>query len=164
MKLKTSPQSAIKLLNGKIQELNTLNFSPEAWKESTIHVIEEIMEFSSSKSSSIRNLQFKKGLPFDAEMDYLSKGKGDAEKILSGLIELIEVQSSEGKDYEKLYNGSINDQKQLSKQNISLEDINTEQRNKIDSLQKEIQKLRDNTVQIDNISLVKLLSAFNKGQ
>lgn len=173
MKIKMPYDTAIKLLQDRIAALSTWGLNAKAWKETTVHNVNEIFD-DYTKAQSIQNIKF--DTPFsEKSTDVFSKGVDTARAILVGYIETLSRQKSlsvqQEKSFQELYivneknNTILKNTIQTLTQTITLqkEQIQTEQ-SRADLLSTEVDRLNENTVQFDNVSLLKLLRSFNWNQ
>lgn len=170
MRILMPHDTAIALLQNRIQELNAWDFNPDSWKATTVHNVKEIFD-DLSMAFSVQNISF--STPFtEHQENVLLKGRNAARGILVGFIEILERQKKlsveREKSYEELYAQVLQNNTILQKNIQVLEETvvlraeqlkTQDERN--DLLSTEIDRLQKDTIQFDSVSLLKLLGSFN---
>ena len=174
MKLQIPKDKAIEALKNRISEIDNLDFNPDAWKERTILDLKEIFPIGSTQYIKIQFLRFETFITSEKEKVF-SEAKITAKKILNSYIDFIIEYSKvaeerhiiKEKDYEQKYyellkerNDVVQDYNDLIKNTEEQIDINSELLDQIQTNNNELQTIRENTIQFDNVSMNKLFKAF----
>ena len=174
MKLLVSQERAIKILRDRISEIDNFDFNPEAWKERTVLDLKEIFPLGSSQYLKIQFLRFDTFVVSEKEK-VLAETKRNAKGILESYISFIEEYSKVAEErkiiseenYQQKYTELMKDRNEVVKDcnKIIREyeeqlELNAELLNLNDNLNNQIEKIRKDTIQIDNVSMSKLGKAF----
>lgn len=165
MQLKIPSEEAIRILENRKSEIYLNDFDHKVWKGKTENDLKEIFDGTDFKWLQISHLDFE--APFTSEQnqrDVFQKGKRQAEKFLESYIEQIQeyskIQKKQFNQAEQTYElkyYEIKDQMNglIDKTNSLIGDYKTLQ-NKIENKDSQIQDLKKNTVQLNEITLIKL--------
>lgn len=174
MKLLIPTDKAIQILQDRISGLYAYDFNAEAWKERTVLDLKEIFPRGSTQYIKIQFLRFNTLVVADKRKVMLEAQK-TAEQILKSYIEFINEYSKvaeeknviKEKDFETKYyellkerNDVVTDYNGLLKNHEELLDTNSELLDQAENLNNQIDTIRRDTIQIDNVSFSKLLKAF----
>lgn len=174
MKLLVTKEKAIQILQDRISELHKYNFNPEAWKERTVLDLKEIFPSGSSQYIKIQFLNFNTFVTLE-KTKVFNETKKNAEDILKSYISFIEEYSRvaeereiiKEKNFEEKYFELLEERNQIVRDcnnMISDYDKSIDERsiliNENEDLKEQIQKIKDETIQIDNVSFKKLTQAF----
>lgn len=163
MQLKIPTKKAIEILEKRKSEIGGLNFEPKVWKGKTENDLKEIFDGFDTKWLQISQVNF--DTPF-SEMKYevLEKGKRQAKQYLESYIEQIKEYSSiknirneENEKYFENENRALKGQlsETISNANVILEDRN-QTLSELNEKNKQIENLKENTVQLSEITINKL--------
>jgi len=174
MQLQINKDKAIKILRDRLRELDEYNFNAKAWKDRTILDLREIFPLGSSQWLQVSQINFDTFVTSE-KIKVLSEGKATSKKLLNSYIDFINEYSVAAqekhlikeKDFEQKYYDLLKEwnelvpgyneilgkyDKELDK-TISLLD-------EIEEKDKEIERMKSETIQLDNVSMIKLLKAF----
>ncbi len=170
MNLLIPENNAIKILSKRIGELNDFDFQAKVWKDKTINDLHEIYSVGDTKWLQVSQLKFNTFIDSE-KYEILKLGKLQAKQLLESYIEQIiefskirkEKTIIEEDNYKKKYsellaewNKIVPDYNELLKEKDKLlETIEFKEQEKQEQ-KKEINSLKENTVQLSNISLSKL--------
>lgn len=174
MKLLIPKDKAIQILQDRISGLQVYDFNAEAWKERTVLDLKEIFPRCSTQYLKIQNLRFDTFVVAEKRKVMLEAQK-TATQILKSFIEFINEYSKvaeernviKEKDFETKYyellkerNEIVTDYNGLLKNYEKQLDTNLELLDQEENLNNQIDTIRRETIQIDNISFNKLIKAF----
>lgn len=174
MKLLIPKEKAIQILQDRISELHTHDFNSEAWKERTILDLKEIFPLGSTQYLKIQFLRFETFVVSEKQK-VMVEAKETAPKILKSYIEFINEYSKvaeeriviKEKDFETKYfellkerNEIVNEYNDFLKKYEELLNKNSELLNQEEKLNNQIDIIRRETIQIDNVSINKIIKAF----
>lgn len=163
MELKIPKESAIAILEKRKSEIDKPGFEPKVWKHTTEDNLKEIFGGLDFKYQQIQGLTFSSQFS-EFSANALAKGKLQAKKYLDSYIEQIndftDIQSNIIEENERHFEQENKDLKSqmmevISKSNSLLEDRNN-LLSDINTKNSEIKSLRENTVQLNEITLNKL--------
>jgi hypothetical protein len=176
MKLLIPKDKAIQILQDRISGLQVYGFNAEAWKERTVLDLKEIFPRCSTQYLKIQNLRFATFVVAEKRKVMLEAQKTTTQ-ILKSFIEFINEYSKvagernviKEKDFETKYyellkerNEIVTDYNGLLKNYEKQLDTNSELLDQEENLNNQIDTIRRETIQIDNISFNKLIKAsFN---
>ena len=163
MQLKIPKDKAIEILEKRKSEIDQYGFEPKVWKHTTEDNLKEIFGGLDFKWSQISSISFSS--PFsDSSGIAMSNGKNQARKYLDSYIEQIkeftDIQNNLIEENEKFFvkeNKNLKNQltEVLTNANIILND-NNEILTELNAKNAEIKSLKENTVQLNEITLNKL--------
>lgn len=165
MKLRIPSKDAIEILSKRKSEIRQSNFDPTVWKGKTENDLKEIFDLGDFKWTQINQIRFSTVLP-EKKYEVFEKGRKQAEDFMQSYIEQIqnysEIESRQTSENEKYFeeeNLRLNQELSstlhssnvlLSERNDLIEQINLNNQT--------INHLKNNTVQLDKITLNKLFS------
>ena len=164
MKLNIPTEKAIEILEKRKSEINSYDFEPKVWKDKTENDLREIFDGFDTKWMQISQLSFT--TPFsDMKYDVLEKGKKQATQYLDAYIEQIieytSIEASVTDESEKYYENENKILKKQISESISSTNYILDERNgvltELNEKNNEIKNLKENTVQLSEITLNKLL-------
>jgi hypothetical protein len=174
MKLLIPKDKAIQILQDRISGLHANDFNAEAWKERTVLDLKEIFPRGSTQYLKIQFLRFDTFVVADKRKVML-EAKKTAIQILKSYIEFINEYSKvaeernviKEKDFETKYyellterNEIVTDYNGLLKNYEEQLETNSELLDQEENLNNQIDTIRRETIQIDNVSFNKLNKAF----
>lgn len=174
MKLLIPKDKAIQILQDRISGLYASDFNAEAWKERTVLDLKEIFPLGSTQYLKIQFLRFDTYIVADKHKVMLEAQK-TAEQVLKSYIDFINEYSKvaeerkviKEKDFETKYyellkerNEIVTDYNGLIKNYEEQLDTNSELLDQAENLNNQIETIRGDTIQIDNVSFIKLSKAF----
>lgn len=174
MNLLISKDKAIKILQDRIFELNSYNFNAEAWKERTVLDLKEIFGILSTQYMKIQFLRFDTFVTSE-KAKVLIQTKNTAKEILNSYIQFIDEYSKVAeerrvvreKNYEEKYyelmkerNEIVTDYNTTVKNYEEQLDTTAEILDQNEKLTNQIETIKRDTIQIDNVSLPKLSKTF----
>ncbi len=174
MRLLIPKENAIKILQNRISELDNYNFNVEAWKERTVLDLKEIFPPGSTQFIKIQFLRFDTYVSSE-KLKVFEEAKRTAKEILNSYILFIEEHSRVAedrkvvreKDFEEKYSDLMKDRNEIVTEYNALiksyeEQLETDSEllDQIENLRTQIESIRRDTIQIDNVSLLKLSKAF----
>jgi hypothetical protein len=164
MELKIPKDKAIEILKKRKGEIDLIGFEPKVWKHTTEDNLKEIFGGLDFKWTQISDISFSS--PYsEISSSVFDKGKLQAKKYLDSYIEQIseftEIQNSLVKEKERFFEQENKNLKSrlievVTNSNKKLEDCN-ELLFDINAKNIEIKTLKENTVQLNEITLNKLL-------
>ncbi|MDD2674135.1 hypothetical protein [Flavobacterium petrolei] len=164
MELKIPKDKAIEILEKRKNEIGLSGFEPQVWKHTTEDNLKEIFGKLDFKWTQISGISFSS--PYsEVSSSVFEKGKLQAKKYLDSYIEQIseftEIQNSLVEEKERFFEQENKNLKSrlievISSSNKNLKDWN-ELLSGINAKNIEIKKLRENTVQLNEITVNKLL-------
>jgi hypothetical protein len=178
MKLYIPAKDAIELLKRKLSEIDGPGFNSEAWKASTANELKEIFSPNSVEWLQVSQVKFDTYIT-SQKIKTLKEGKDTARKLLKSYIESIQrhlkitgradaqTQNNSKTQYQVLHKAYLTEVEKcntLQKDNLALtKEYNAhlaqsiEHQNRIKALQDEVNRLKENTIQWNNIKIGKLL-------
>ena len=163
MELKIPKDKAIKILEKRKSEIDVYGFEPKVWKHTTEDNLKDIFGGLDFKWTQINGISFSS--PYSGvSSSVLERGKLQAKKYLDSYIEQInefsEIQNSLVEEKERLFEQENKNLKSRLMEVISSSNKNLEDRNEllsdINVKNIEIKKLKENTVQLNEITINKL--------
>jgi hypothetical protein len=170
MQLLIPKDEAIKILNQRVQELNAYGFNPKVWKDRTILDLKQIFGLLGDQWLQISSIYFDTAIT-SQKAQKLQEGRQAAAGLLNSYIDFIEQYSKiaaqrnqikeqgfEDKYYALLadYNKNAKEYITLMDEHSSLLDENANLSNQFSESEEENQRLADNTLQLDNVTLKRL--------
>jgi len=163
MQLKIPTDKAIEILKKRKSEIGTFDFESKVWKGKTENDLREIFDGFDTKWLQISQINF--DTPFsDVKYEVLEKGKKQANQYLESYIEQIkeysEIQNIQHEENEKYFENQNRGLKKQLSEAISSANVILEDRNQIlselNDKNKEVINLKENTVQLSEITINKL--------
>ncbi|WP_121812772.1 hypothetical protein [Mucilaginibacter kameinonensis] len=159
----TSKQKAIELISNRINELNSYqNFNHVAWKARTVSDLTEIFGPASNQVFNAQRLNF-----FEIVTNENQKVIENFRQLLRGYVEFIKdhildapVKVAEQIDWEKQYHEMHSIVIQKSENFDSLHKIVESRNSEIDELELEIERLKNNVFQTENVTPLRLWRFF----
>jgi hypothetical protein len=174
MNLLIPADDAIQILQARLGEIDAYNFNPKAWKDRTENDLREIFSLGSMQWLQVSQIHFDTFVTSE-QAKVLAEGKETARQLIASYIDFIRQHSQitlkkkiiKEKDYEQKYNDLLKNwnelvpgynelikkyDDQLTSSGGQLETIN--------ALETEIERIKSETIQLDNVSLSKLSKAF----
>ena len=174
MKLLIPADHAIKILEARLGDIDAYNFNPKAWKDRTENDLREIFPLGSMQWLQVSQIHFDTFITSE-KAKVLTQAKDTAKQLIASYIDFIQQHSKiaqqrqtiKEKDYEQKYNELLSEwndlvpgynelikkyDDQLTSNEVLLETI--------DSKEIEIERIKAETLQFDNISMQKLMRAF----
>jgi hypothetical protein len=170
MKLKIPHSKAIEILQKRIRELSNSDFQPKVWKDKTHNDLKEIFVTGDTKWLQVSGLNFSTFIESEKNQ-VMQEGKTQARQLLESYIEQIdeylkiqvEREVIEEDNYRKKYsdlleewNGLVPSYNILLKEKEALQEVIEGKDAQVSNRDDEIERLNINTVQLSNISLLKL--------
>jgi hypothetical protein len=174
MKLLIPKEKAIQILLDRISGLYVNDFNAEAWKERTVLDLKEIFPLGSTQYLKIQFLRFDTFVVADKHRVMLEAQK-TAEQVLKSYIEFIKEYSKvaeerkviKEKDFEAKYydlfkerNEIVTEYNTLIKNYEEQLNTNSELFDQTEDRLNQIEAIRRDTIQLNNVSLSKLSKAF----
>lgn len=174
MKLSIEKNKAIQILRDRINELESYNFNPEAWKERTVLDLKEIFPFGSTQYIKIQFLNFDTFVTSE-KTKVFQDAKRTARDVLNSYIDFIEEYSVVAvqrkiiaeKDFEQKYyellndrNGLVSDWNDLVKNHEKVLNENSEIQGRNEEKDRQLLVMKEETIQLDNVSFNKLIKVF----
>lgn len=174
MRLLIPKDKAIKILQDRISGLDEYNFNSEAWKERTVLDLKEIFPLGSTQYIKIQFLNFETYISSEKQKVF-AEAKATAKKVLNSYIDFINEYSQvaeekkviKEKDFEQKYydllkdrNQVVTDYNDLVKNYEEQIETNSELIDKLNDTDRQLQTVKADTIQLDNISVLKLWKAF----
>ncbi|WP_396198489.1 hypothetical protein [Flavobacterium sp.] len=163
MELKIPKDKAIEILEKRKSEIDIIGFEPRVWKHTTEDNLKEIFGGLDFKWSQINSISFSS--PYsEVSSSVFERGKIQAKKYLDSYIEQIneftEIQKSLDEEKERFFEQENKNLKTQLMEVISSSNKKLGERNEllseINAKNIEIKKLKENTVQLTEITLNKL--------
>jgi hypothetical protein len=174
MKLNIPSEEAIKILQSRLSEIDIYGFNPKAWKDRTVLDLREIFPVGSTQWLQVSHITFDTFVKSE-KINVLNEGKTAAKKLIASYIEFINDYSKiavakkviSEKDFEQKYYDLLKEwnelvpgyndllkkyDSQLDKTEGLLEDIEIRD--------EEIERIKTETIQLDNVSFKKLWTAL----
>jgi len=174
MRLLIDKNKAIQILKDRIADIDKFNFNPESWKERTVLDLKEIFPVGSTQYIKIEFLSFDTYVVSE-KAKVLSEAKKTAKELLTSYIEFIDEYSKvaqekkviKEKDFEAKYyeilkerNELVKDWNNLIKNHEEQIETNSEIQKQLENKGQQLKKIKDETIQIRNVSFSKLMKAF----
>lgn len=174
MNLKIPKEKAINILEARLSEIDDYNFNSTAWKNKTENDLREIFPLGSTQWLQISSIKFDTYISSEKQK-ILNEGKNTARQLVQSYIDFInqyselneERQIIKDNDLEQKYDSLLNDWNGLVPDyNKLLKDLDHQQTKneslviEIDNRDSEINRIKNETIQLDNVSFSKLLKAF----
>lgn len=174
MKLNIPTEQAIKILRDRLVEIDGYGFNPKAWKDRTVLDLREIFPRGSTQWLQLSHINFDTYVTAE-KINVLNEGKDTARKLISSYIEFIIDYSKvaeakkviDEKDYEQKYHDLLNDWNELVPGYNELIKSHGEQLDReegllqdIETRDQEIERIKSETIQLDNVSFNKLWKAL----
>lgn len=175
MNLKIPNNKAIEILRKRIGELESYDFQPKVWKDKTQNDLKEIFPLGDTKWLQVSGIDFTTFISSEKEQ-VMRDGKVQARQLLESYIEQIQEYSKiqeereiiEEDNYQKKYsdllkewNELVPSHNSLLKDKEQLHEIIDAKDGEIENRETEIDRLKKNTVQLDNISLIRLFKLIS---
>ncbi len=174
MKLNIPTEQAVKILRDRLGEIDNYGFNSKAWKDRTENDLREIFPLGSMQWLQISSINFDTFVTSE-KTKVLAEGKDTARKLIGSFIEFIieystiaeQKQIIKDKDFEQKYYDLLKEWNdlvpgynelvkkydgQLTTSEGLLEDIETRDQ--------EIERIKSETIQLDNVSFKKLWTAL----
>jgi hypothetical protein len=174
MKLKIPTEQAIKILLGRLAEIDGYGFNPKAWKDRTENDLREIFPLGSMQWLQISSINFDTFVTSE-KTKILSEGKDTARKLIASYIEFIgeysktaeEKQIIKDNDFEQKYyellkkwNDLVPGYNELIKKYDSQLTTSQGQLEDLNIRDQEIERIKSESIQLDNVSFKKLWTAL----
>lgn len=174
MVLKIPKDQAIKILNDRLNDIDAYGFNPKAWKERTALDLKEIFPLGSSQWIEIKYLNFDTFVTSEKQK-VLNEGKETAKRMIASYIAFINDHSkiAEEKkvivenDYQQKYTSLLKEWNELVpgyndliKRHEEQIDTNEGLLQAIETRDEEIERIKSETIQLDNVSLKKVWVAL----
>lgn len=174
MKLLIPADHAIEILQTRLGEIDVYNFNPKAWKDRTENDLREIFPLGSMQWLQVSQIDFDTFVTTE-KAKVLSEGKETAKQLISSFIDFIRQHSKiaqqkqiiKEKDYEQKYNDLLKEwnnlvpgYKELIKKHDAQLTSSEGQLEKTEALETEIERIKSETIQLDNVSLSRISKAF----
>jgi hypothetical protein len=174
MEIKIPTEQAIKILRDRLGEIDGYGFNPKAWKDRTENDLREIFPLGSMQWLQISSINFDTFVTSE-KTKVLAEGKDTAKKLIASYIEFIreysitaeEKQIIKDKDFEQKYydllkkwNDLVPGYNELIKKH---DDQLTTAQGLLEAIQtrdQEIERIKSETIQLDNVSFKKLSTAL----
>lgn len=175
MKLNIDKDQAIKILGDRLKELEHADFNSKAWKDRTENDLREIFPLGSMQWLQISSVRFDTFITAEKEKVF-NEAKVTAKKLVSSFIDFINDYSKVAeekkviseKDYQQKYldllkdwNDLVPGYNELIKNYDSQLITNENLLDTIDTKEQELQNIKSETIQLDNVSLNKFLKVFS---
>lgn len=175
MELSIPPEQAIAILRNRIAEIDAYNFNPQAWKDRTENDLREIFPLGSLKWLQVSQIRFETFIVAE-KAKTMAQAKDTAKQLLSSYIEFIQQYTRiaqqkhvvkenkfEDKYYELLkeWNEFVPAYTKLvTKQKGEIGRIE-ELTNILTAKDQEVERIKAETIQLDNVSFTKLIKVFS---
>lgn len=174
MKLKIPADKAKQIIRERLSELDGYNFNPKAWKDRTELDMKEIFPLGSNQWVQISQIHFDTFVTADKARVF-AEGIETAKQLLKSYIDYIDKFSeinteremiSENnfkKKYENLlieWNSLVPQYNELLKNNEEILSSSEIKENEIETLKIENNNIKENTLQLDNLTLGKLFKSL----
>ncbi|MCO5241837.1 MAG: hypothetical protein M9904_17480 [Chitinophagaceae bacterium] len=174
MQLKIPAGQAIQILQDRLKEIDAYNFNPKAWKNKTENDLREIFPLGSMQWLQVSNLQFDTFVTLE-KAKVLAEGKETARQLITSYIDFIKQYSKiaeqkqiiKEKDFEQKYYDLLKEWNELVPGYNDLVKKYDEQLTSaeglletIDLKDHEIERIKNETIQLDNVSFKKLWAAL----
>ncbi len=174
MKLKIPAGQATKILQDRLREINGSNFNPKAWKDKTENDLREIFPLGSMQWLQISQIHFETFVTSE-KSKVLAEAKETARQLISSYIDFIQQYSkiddqkqiTKERDYEQKYIELLTDWNELVPGYNELikkyDNQLTTTEGLLESIEvkdQELERIKTETIQLDNVSFKKLWSAL----
>jgi uncharacterized protein YukE len=174
MKLNIPAEKAKQIIRDRLSELNEYNFNSQAWKDRTVLDMREIFPLGSMQWSQISQIRFDTFITADKSRVF-AEAKETAKQLLESYIDYIDKFSEVNiereliveNNYQKKYSDLLADWNSLVPQYNDLlkttEQIHIDSEskdNEIELLNIEINRIKENTLQLDSLTLGKLFKSL----
>jgi len=174
MKLLIPADQAIQILQARLTDIDAYNFNSKAWKGQTENDLREIFPLGSMQWFQVSQIQFDTFVTSE-KPKVLAEGKDTAKQLISSYIDFINQYSKiaeqkqviKEKDYEQKYIDLLNEWNDLVPGYNDLikkyDDQLTLSEGLVDTIEAkdiEIERIKSETIQLDNVSFAKLTKAF----
>lgn len=174
MNLKIPTEQAIKILQNRHAEIDSYGFNPKAWKDRTENDLREIFPLGSKQWLQISSINFETFVTSE-KIKVLAEGKDTARKLITSYIEFLREYSTmaeqkqiiKDKDFEQKYddvlkkwNKLVPDYNELIRKYDDQLTTSQSQLEEIRTRDDEIERIKSETIQLDNVSFKKLWSAL----
>ncbi len=174
MNLKIPPDQAIQILQQRLVDIDTFGFNPKAWKDRTENDLREIFPLGSTQWLQVSQTRFDTYVTSE-KSKVLAEGKDTARQLINSYIDFIRQYSKiaqqkqiiKEKDYEQKYNELLKEWNDLVPGYNELikkyDDQLTSSERLIESIEardNEIERIKSETIQLDNVSFKKLWTAL----
>ena len=174
MKLLIPPEKAIEILQTRHREIDSYGFNPKAWKSKTENDLREIFPLGSMQWLQISQISFDTYVTSE-KAKVLAEGKDTAKQLISSFIDFIKQYSKlaqereiiKENDYQQKYvellkewNELVPDFNKLIKDYDEQLTKSSDLLDTIDARNTEIERIKSETIQLDNVSFSKLSKAF----
>lgn len=174
MKLNIPAEEAKKILQSRLSEIDAFGFNPKAWKDRTVLDLREIFPLGSTQWLQVSHINFDTFVTSEKSR-VLTEGKATAKKLISSYIDFIDDYSKiavakktiSEKDFEQKYydllkewNDLVPGYNDLVKKYDSHLDTTQGLLQDIENRDAEIERIKRETIQLDNVSFKKLWTAL----
>lgn len=174
MRLLIPADQAIQILQVRLADIDSYNFNPKAWKDRTENDLREIFPLGSIQWLQVSQIKFDTFVTSE-KSKVLTEGKETARQLISSYIDFIDQYSKiaeqkqviKEKDYEQKYIDLLKDWNDLVPGYNDLiqkyDDQLTSSEGLLETIEAkdiEIERIKSETIQLDNVSFVKLTKAF----
>lgn len=174
MKLLIPADQAIQILQARLAEIDANSFNPKAWKDRTENDLREIFPLGSMKWLQVSQIHFDTFVTSE-KARVLAEGKDTARQLISSYIEFItqyskiaqQKQVIKKKDYEQKYYDLLKEWNDLVPGYNELikkyDDQLTSSEGLLETIETrdaEIERIKSETIQLDNVSFAKLTKVF----
>lgn len=174
MNLKISADQAIQILQARFREIDAYSFNPKAWKDRTENDLREIFPLGSMQWLQISQIQFDTFVTSE-KAKVLAEGKDTAKQLIASYIDFIQQYSQiaqqkqiiKEKDYEEKYYDLLKEWNELVPGFNELirkyDDQLTSSEGLLQTIEAkdtEIERIKSETIQLDNVSFKKLWTAL----
>ena len=174
MQLKVPAGQAIQILQDRLKEIDSYNFNPKAWKNKTENDLREIFPLGSMQWLQVSNIQFDTFVTLE-KAKVLAEGKETARQLISSYIDFIKQYSKiaeqkqiiKEKDFEQKYYDLLKEWNDLVPGYNDLvkkyDERLTSSEGLLETIElkdKEIERIKTETIQLDNVSFKKLWTAL----
>ncbi len=174
MKLLIPADQAIQILQTRLVDIDGYGFNPKAWKDRTENDLREIFPLGSMQWLQVSQIHFDTFVTSE-KAKVLAEGKDTARQLISSYIDFINQYSKiaqqkqviQEKDYEQKYNELLKEWNELVPGYNELikkyDDQLTSSEGFLQTIEtrdSEIERIKSETIQLDNVSFSKLAKAF----
>lgn len=174
MKLLIPADQAIQILQARLADIDAYNFNPKAWKDRTENDLREIFPLGSMQWLQVSQIKFDTFVTSE-KSKVLTEGKDTARQLISSYVDFINQYSKiaqqkqviKEKDYEQKYIDLLKDWNDLVPGYNDLiqkyDDQLTSSEGLLETIEAkdiEIERIKSETIQLDNVSFAKLTKAF----
>lgn len=174
MNLKIPADQAIQILQARLAEINDYAFNPKAWKDRTENDLREIFPLGSMQWLQVSQIHFDTFVTAE-KAKVMAEGRDTAKELIESYIDFIRQYSKiaqqkqviKEKDYEQKYknllkewNDLIPGYNELVKKYDDQLTYSEELLETIEANDKENERIKSETIQLDNVSFKKLWKAL----